>query len=519
MTGLIQLSRRRLLQTACAGALLAAPAVRTAFGQARSPANPFTLGVASGYPTADGVVLWTRLAPSPLAGGGMPHEPVPVEWQVASDERMGRIVQRGVALAVPDFAHSVHVEVGGLEPGRWYWYRFRAMGEASAVGRTRTAPALGAALDRFSFAFASCQQYEQGFYTAYRHMAEEDLDLVVHLGDYIYELSWGRDHVRKHGAPECHTLADYRNRYALYKSDTDLQAAHAAFPWICTWDDHEVDNDYANDRSEEADAPEAFLARRAAGYRAFYEHMPLPARMRPDGPAMRIYERVGFGSLVQFSVLDDRQYRSPQVCPREGRGGSNTVDSTCTARLDPALTLLGDEQERWLFDGLARSNARWNVIAQQTLMARLDRKAGAGELYWTDGWDGYPAARDRLLGFLAERRPSGPLVIGGDVHASWVADLKRDFADETSPTVATEFCGTSITSQSARQDVFDALLPENPHIRFVDSTYRGYTRMRLTSERCVADIRVVDTVAWRAAPVRTLASFAVENGKPGAQKA
>jgi alkaline phosphatase D len=215
MTNLLRLGRRRLLQTAGGATLFAAPAIRSALGQARLPTNPFTLGVASGNPTPDGMVLWTRLAPDPLNGGGMPPEPVPVEWQVASDERMSRIVQRGVALAPPEFAHSVHVEVGGLEPGRWYWYRFRAAGEMSAVGRTRTAPAAGASLDRFSFAFASCQQYEQGFYTAYRHMAEEDLDLVVHLGDYIYEFSWGRDHVRKHGAPECYTLADYRNRYAL----------------------------------------------------------------------------------------------------------------------------------------------------------------------------------------------------------------------------------------------------------------------------------------------------------------
>jgi alkaline phosphatase D len=517
MTNLLRLGRRRLLQTAGGAALFAAPAIRSALGQARLPTNPFTLGVASGYPTPDGMVLWTRLAPDPLNGGGMPPEPVPVEWQVASDERMSRIVQRGVALAPPEFAHSVHVEVGGLEPGRWYWYRFRAAGEMSAVGRTRTAPAAGASLDRFSFAFASCQQYEQGFYTAYRHMAEEDLDLVVHLGDYIYEFSWGRDHVRKHGAPECYTLADYRNRYALYKGDADLQQAHAAFPWICTWDDHEVDNDYANDHSEEANEPAAFLVRRAAGYRAYYEHMPLPDRMKPTGPAMRIYERVAFGGLVQFSMIDDRQYRSPQPCPREGRGGSNNVDDTCKARLDPALTLLGEVQENWLFDGLAQSQARWNVIGQQTLMASLDRKPGPGVLHWTDGWDGYPVARDRLLGFIAERRPSNPLVIGGDVHASWVADLKRNFADENSPVVATEFCGTSITSQSARQDQLEALLPDNPHVRFVD-THRGYVRMALTPQRCMADIRVVDSVAWRAAPVRTVASFAVEDGKPGAQK-
>src|SRR5262249_14876280 len=287
--------RRKLLTGVLAlGDLSAAPAlIRRAGAQPRLPGPPFTLGVASGYPTPSGVALWTRLAPAPLIpGGGMPPEVVPVAWEVATDERMGRIVQRGVASATRAFAHAVHVEVDGLEPARWSWYRFGVGGEASAIGRTRTAPAASANTERLRLAFASCQQWEQGYFNAYRHMLADDLDLIVHLGDYIYESSWGQDHVRRHGAPEPHTLDDYRIRHALYKSDPDLRAAHAACPWLLTWDDHEVQNDYANDRSEHLDTPAWFLERRAAAYRAYYEHMPLRRSMVPFGPHMRMFSRV-----------------------------------------------------------------------------------------------------------------------------------------------------------------------------------------------------------------------------------
>jgi alkaline phosphatase D len=483
-----------------------------------SPAGPpFTLGVASGYPSPTGVVLWTRLAPSPAApDGGMPPESVPVAWEVATDEGMARVVQRGVAQAAPAFAHSVHVEIDGLEPARPYWYRFRARGEVSPIGRTRTAPAAGASGHRLRLAVASCQHYEQGYFTAYRHMLADDLDLIVHLGDYIYESSWGRDHVRRHDALEPRTLDDYRIRHALYKSDPDLQAAHAAYPWVCTWDDHEVQNDYANDRSQFLDARPWFLQRRAAAYRAYYEHMPLRSAMAPQGPHMRLFARVGFGRLALIHVLDDRQYRSPQPCPAPGRGGSNTVED-CRERLDPAITMLGEPQERWLEDGLDRSTARWNVIAQQTLMAQLDRKPGPGRRFWTDGWDGYPAARRRLLGYVAQRRPTNPVVLGGDMHCFWVNDLKPDFDDPRSPVVATELVGTSITSQFGRQqEELDALLGDNPHIRFSHGARRGYLRLEITRERLRADLRAVRSVTRPRAEVETLATFVVEDGRPGA---
>jgi alkaline phosphatase D len=513
--------RRVLLKGALAlgASHLAQPVARRAVAQP-SRSGPFTLGVASGYPSPTGVVLWTRLAPSPSTpGGGMAPEAVPVEWEVATDERLARVVQRGVASATPSFAHAVHVEVDNLEPARWYWYRFRAGGEVSGIGRTRTAPAANAGGARLRLAVASCQHYEQGYYAAYRHMLADDLDLVLHVGDYIYESSWGQDHVRKHDAPEPRTLDDYRIRHALYKSDPDLQAAHAAYPWLCTWDDHEVQNDYANDRSERLDDPQRFLQRRAAAYKAYYEHMPLRNQMAPQGPHMRLFARVGFGRLAQIVLLDGRQYRSPQPCAAPGRGGGSSVED-CRERLDSRLTMLGEQQERWLHEGLDRSTARWNVMAQQTLMAQLDRRPGPGRLFWTDGWDGYPAARRRLLEYLATRKPSNPIVLGGDVHSFWVADLKPDFDDPRSPVVATEFVATSITSQfRRRQEDLDALRVDNPHIRFGNGTRRGYVRVEITPDQLRADLRTVRSVTRPHAEVDTLATFVVDDGRPGATRA
>jgi len=514
---IMPLSRRQFL--VCAAAAAAAVPITRLLAQPKFTRNPFSLGVASGYPAPDGAVLWTRLAPDPLAGGGMPDAAVEVGWEIAGDGSFRNIALRGKERAAPEWAHSVHVEVAGLAPGRWYFYRFHAGGATSPVGRFRTAPAPGAAAKRLAFAFASCQQYEQGHYAAYRHMAAEDLDLVVHLGDYIYESSWGRNHVRTHEAGEPVTLAEYRNRYALYKSDPDLQGAHSAFPWIVTWDDHEVQNDYANDRSQFADPREAFLARRAAAYQAYYEHMPLPKRMQPRGSDMPIYTRWNFGTLAQFHVLDDRQYRDHQVCPRPDRGGgSNVVTAAdCPELLLPGRMLLGGTQEQWLAEGLAGSGARWNVIAQQTVMAQLDRRPGEGQAFWTDGWDGYPAARARLLQHIAGKRVPNPVVIGGDVHTSVVADLKADFNDPRSPVVATEFVGTSITSQGISQKSLEAWRAENPHIRYAQSARRGYTSMELSMKRCVARLRTVNEKDLQS-PVHTLATWTVEDGRPGAQR-
>jgi alkaline phosphatase D len=514
--------RRGFLRAA--GALGAARALPAGAAD-RKPsfdAYPFSLGVASGYPLPDGFVLWTRLAPRPLEpGGGLAPQPLAVRWEVAEDRAFSRIVASGTENATPEWAHSAHAEVRGLQADRWYFYRFLAGEAASPVARARTAPAAGSAPASLRFAFASCQQYEQGYFGAYRHIAADDPDLVAFLGDYIYESSWGVAHVRAHEAGEPYTLEQYRARHARYRTDPDLQAAHAACPWIVTWDDHEVDNDYADDRPEDGMPREQFLARRAAAYQAYYEHMPLPSRMRPRGPEMRIHTELDWGTLARFCVLDDRQYRSWHACPRPGRrGGSNTVDIEKCPRLEnPGRSMLGRAQERWLEAALAGSPARWNLLAQQTRMARFDQLPGPGRSAWTDGWDGYPAARRRLLEFVATRRVANPVVIGGDVHSFHVGDLKPDFDNAASPVVASEFVGTSITSQSWPHERQQALLPDNPHIKFADSRYRGYVRVELAPGLLRADLRAMQSVQTADAPCSTLASFVVEDGKPGPRRA
>jgi alkaline phosphatase D len=324
--------------------------------------------------------------------------------------------------------------------------------------------------------------------------------------------------VRKHNRPEPYTLDDYRARYALYKSDADLQAAHQAYPWIVTWDDHEVDNDYANDRPEDGMPAEQFLARRAGAYKAYYEHLPLPSGMRPDGPGMRIYSDLAWGTLAKFHILDGRQYRDHQACPRKS-GGSTVVDpQMCTEIRNAQRSVLGAEQEAWLERGFAASRAQWNILAQQTLMAQLDRKPGEERRFWTDGWDGYPAARKRLLESMRARKLANPVVIGGDVHMHYVADLKPDFDDEKSPVVASEFCGTSISSQGPSQKSVDALLPENPHIKLAKSDHRGYVRASVGGGKFSAELIALDTVKRQDSKASVLARFVVEDGKPGPQR-
>jgi len=520
-------SRRDLLRAlatlSMAGPLsgIAAPLPAQASASNRSvKADPFTLGVASGYPRADGGVLWTRLAPEPLApAGGMPAEPVQVRWEIAEDPEFRRLAVAGSAYATPQWGHAVHVEPYGLAPAQDYWYRFHAGGATSPVGRLRTAPIPGELASHMRIGVGSCQHYAQGWYSAYRHVATDALDLFLHLGDYIYEASWGSNFVRSQGVVEPMTLEDYRRHYALYRSDSDLQAAHASCPWVVVWDDHEVDNDYAGAVSQDDDQPDWFLARRAAAYRAYYEHMPLPRAMVPFGPHMRLHTKLDYGSLATLHMLDDRQYRDRQPCPKPGRSGGSFITDACSERLNPEASMLGARQERWLEAGLRGSNARWNLLGQQTLMARADGKEGPGELFFSDGWDGYPVARRRLLDVLADDACENPVVLGGDVHSFWVADLKQDFDDEHAPTVASEFVGTSITSAPPPEDRIAAVVRENPHIQYATGKYRGYLRLALTPERLVADLRAVASVKERESPCETLASFVVENGRAGPQPA
>ncbi|MBE7420508.1 MAG: alkaline phosphatase D family protein [Ideonella sp.] len=473
----------------------------------------FALGVASGQPGAHGIVLWTR-----LTGPELPPR-VEVRWQLARDEAFTDIAATGHENAIADEAHSVHAEPGGLEPARGYWYRFEALGQRSAVGRTRTAPAPDAPAATLSFALASCQRFDHGHYAAWRHVAGQAFDFVLFVGDYIYERASPPGALRAHEGGRLRTLEQYRARYAQYKGDPALQAAHAALPWLMVWDDHEVENDYAGLQGQHLQSD--FADQRAAAYRAYWEHMPFPKSARPAGPDMRIVGRCDWGTLARIHLLDDRQYRDPQVCPRPDRGGgSNTVRlRDCPQLLDAQRTLLGAEQERWLAQGWDPQR-RWNLLAQQTLMARLSWSDPAtGGTYWTDGWDGYAPARNRLLGTVAERKVPGVVVLGGDVHAHYVADLKADFDAARAPVIATELCGTSIASHGIAQERITAALHYNPHVHYGRSDQRGYVACRLDGRTLQASLMAVDRPDDPDSAVRVAARFAVDARQPGAQTA
>ena len=512
-------SRRLFLAYGAALSSLPLVGVRAEAGNGRVhfAADPFSLGVASGDPTDSGVVLWTRLAPKPLEpDGGLPPEVIDVAWEVATDDGMKEIVRGGTAVAVPQLGHSVHVEVEGLKPDRWYWYRFRAGDATSAIGRTRTAPISSAMPERLRFAFASCSHWEQGYFTAYEHMAKDELDLAFHLGDYIYEYEARDNLVRKHAGPKLRTLGDYRIRHAQYKTDPHLQAAHARCPWVVTWDDHEFENNYANDISEKAGMdPVAFLEQRANAYQAYYEAMPLRHRSVPRGPHMKLYRTLPFGRLATFQVLDTRQYRTDQ--PNDDRA-SELND----AALNPKNTLLGAKQADWLKSALLRSTGTWNVLAQQVMMGMVGRsRKGEPGRYSMDQWPGYAAERMKLVRFLADRRVPNPVVLTGDIHANWVNDLRVDDRESKEPIVATEFVGTSVTSGGngqAEVPGLDALLAANPCVRF-HNRQRGYVRCEVTPRTWTSDYQIVEDVKSPGAAAKTLKSFVVEAGKPGAQPA
>ena len=469
--------------------------------------NPFVFGVGSGDPEPDGVVLWTRLATDPA----LPRR-VAVRWEVADDERFTTIVRSGSSPAPAELGYAVHAEVGGLRPGRQYWYRFLTGGQASAVGRTRTAPRHDAPLDRLRFAFISCQNYEHGYFTAFEHLAAEDLDLVVHLGDYIYERRFtSAPIIRDHEAGEVFTLDQYRARYALYRSDPALQMSHAACPWTVTTDDHEVANNYAGDIPE-APGSGDFLLRRAAAYQAFYEFLPLRRRSLPAGPAMRIFRRLRFGRLLDLHVLDTRQYRSDQPC------GDGTKPR-CPQALAETQTMMGREQEVWLERNLRASPAQWNVLANQVMIAQVARGTAEAPTYAMDKWDGYVAARRRLLALLAATPPSNPVVITGDVHSNWVADLRTDFEDPASPIVSSEFVGTSMTSGGDGSDgSVERVRALNPHVKFFNAR-RGYVRAEVTPHTWRCDYRVLPYVSRPGAPIDTRASFVLQSGRKGVQPA
>jgi alkaline phosphatase D len=526
-----QPDRRRLLIAGLKAATLGltaviVPASAGTRGRASRIAEfPFTLGVASGFPGSTGFVLWTRLAPEPAAPrGGLAPGDFPVQWEVAADERFRDLRRRGTEWATPEWGHSIHVEVDGLEPGRPYWYRFRAGQWQSPVGRTWTAPLAGAPLAQLRLALACCQNFEAGYYHAYRRMLADHPDLIVHVGDYIYEGAAGSGNPRSHGAGECFTLEDYRRRYALYKGDPDLQAAHAACPWLYTWDDHEVANDYANDSSERDDPPSLFLARRAAAYRACYEHLPLPRQMAPFGPDARLYTSLSFGDLATVLLLDERQYRSQQACPLPGRHGSNTVGDDCAQLHEPGRTMLGARQEAWLDARLARDTSRWQLLAQGVLMAHVDEVAPPEHRYWTDSWNGYPDPRQRLLARLGAQTSLNPLVLSGDIHGFVASDLNKVAAEPDSPAVASEIVTTSISSLPAGEELFERAMRLNPNVRYATGRFRGHVNLLIGRDQLRAELVGLDVAptqaqsgAVPAAQVRK--SFVVDTGRRGLQPA
>lgn len=478
--------------------------------------DPFTLGVASGDPDATSVVLWTRLAPKPLdPDGGMSPAAVTVTWEVAEDEGFTKGLKTGTVTAGRLLRHTVHAEVTGLEPARWYHYRFRAGDAVSPVGRTRTLPEAAASPERLRFAFASCQHYEAGLFTAYEQMAKDDVDLVFHLGDYIYE-GGGRDGaVRRHAGPKLTTADDYILRYSQYRADPLLQRMHQLCPWFVTWDDHEVENNYAGSISERKGVdPAEFLIHRANAYQAYYAMMPLRRRSIPHGPDMLLYRSARFGRLAEFMILDTRQFRTDQP---NGDQASDLND----AALDPKNTLLGSAQRDWLQKALTASQGTWNVLPQQVMMGLVDRKAGPDHAYSMDQWPSAAHERMELVRFMAERKISNPVVLTGDIHSNWVNELRVDDRKPELPIVATEFVGTSISSGGngpAKAPGLDALLAENPCVRW-HNRQRGYVRCEVTPQSWRSDYVVVEDITRPGGVISTAASYVVEAGKPGVKPA
>ncbi len=514
---LLGLDRRAFLRHAATVAGAAAlPRWAWAGGLLRH--DPFGLGVASGDPTSDGVVLWTRLLPAePGAASG----PLTVRWELADDEGFRRIVRQGTATALPALAHSVHVELAGLAPDRWYHYRFLHGDAVSPTGRTRTAPAPGQMPARLRLAFASCQNWEHGHYAAWRHLAQDAPDLVLFLGDYIYEYTspahasgLARVQTLRHAA----TLADFRDRYTLYKSDPLLQAAHAACPWAVVWDDHEVQNDYASATGR--GDPGAFLALRSAAWQAFYEHMPLRAHTL-GAHGLALHRRLAWGQLAHIHLLDMRQHRDAQACRRPAARSAGAVrPEDCAALAAPSRSLLGMAQEHWLDDGLAqdaRQQARWSVLAQTTLFSPRFYPSG---LRTTDTWDGYPAARQRLLRSIAGHAPRNTVVLGGDIHQNYVCRVPLDAEQPDAPALASEFCGTSISSRAGTtQDKVDAVARHNPHVLLARCEERGYGLADITPTRWTTTLRAVQDPLRADSDARTLARFVVEDGRPGPETA
>ncbi|OYX65423.1 MAG: hypothetical protein B7Y88_08440 [Sphingomonadales bacterium 32-64-17] len=511
------LPRRQFLGSAFSVGLLSACSSLGTNGRSFAR-DPFALGVASGEPASDGFVIWTRLAPDPLApAGGMPPQPAPVAWEVASDPQFRQIVQSGETLAEPAEAHSLHIEITGLLPHRPYWYRFHAGAATSDVGRAVTLPMPGARVDEVRIASTGCQDFEKGYYTALAHLAREDaLDAVYHYGDYIYEFGPRGEHpLRIHAGGETATLADYRQRYAQYKSDPDLRAAHAAAPFIVAFDDHEIDDNWASDIGKDHGATAAFAARKAAAMQAWYEHMPVRPALR-YGPTTQYFRRFDFGNLIAMHVLDTRSHRSKQLC--EPTIEQREAGWACSLDYDPARTMLGEQQERWLDAGLA-GKQRWNFLAQQVKVMPFDaRDDGESQpRFSTDNWNGYPFARERLVQSIARHAPGNVVIASGDMHQNLIGSVPSDLRDPTSAPIASEFLATSVSSGgtgSLRHSHQQQALDNNPNAILLNNQ-RGYHIHAITASSWTASVKVMDQIDTPDGRISELARFEVEHGRPG----
>lgn len=511
-------SRRSLLAAGGAlatGLAVGLPTVNASAQAAGLPVNPFTLGVASGDPTPDGMVLWTRLATDPVAVdgfGGMPDATVDVQWELAADDKFSRVVRRGTEQAVRQFAHSVHVELSGLQPGREYWYRFRAGSHVSITGRTQTTPATSNTSTPLSIAVTSCAQWEHGYFTAYRRAAEDQPNLILQLGDYIYEHGPGgypvKTRARTMVGGEIRTLADYRRRHAFYRTDPDLQFAHATAPWLVVFDDHEVDNNWAGNHHEVFGVTAEFLRRREAAFRAYWENMPLRLSALPRGGSMELFRSIAWGRTANLHMLDTRQYRSDQAC-----GG---LIGPCSTAKAPERTMLGEYQEGWLTKQLQSSRATWDVLGQQVMFAQYDLTKGPGFTTNVDAWDGYTAAKTRMLDTWRDTKVRNPVVLTGDVHEAFAWDLQRTTEEGLQP-VGTEFVATSVTSGGDGESGEFSGDTENPAMRH-HSGSRGWFNARFTAEELTVDFRGLNRVSSPGAPARTEASFRVAAGQPSIEQ-
>ena len=456
--------------------------------------------------------MWTRLAPQPLAAdGGIRQGAIPVRWELFEEEGMRVPVRQGEELAVPQLAHSVHVDVQGLEPGREYWYRFSAGAHSSEAGRTKTLPALDSQAESIRFVTASCQNYAHGYFAAYDHIVSDDPDFVLHLGDYIYETSYGVT-VRRHETEDMpFTLDGYRRRHALYKTDESLKRAHARLPFFTTLDNHDA----------VIDIDPAGLERRAAAYQAWYEHMPVRGYGKPGDNRFHLRRTIHAGGLAQINLLDTRQFRDRQyLCSNnEPAYGFGNYRERCPVIFAEERSMLGEAQERRLMESIVNNRTPWNVIASTSVFSPFHLDIDDKTLNFTGSWDGYPANRDKIVGAINRSATGQAVILSGDMHSFWAIDGMESAAlSDRFPGV--EFVVSSISANwpdEMDKPITDNLV-RNPQIKFYEPDKRGYLLHDVSAQEWQTTARAVHDVRDAQSEVFDLARFVVENGKPGLRR-